>query len=74
MSEHRIIRLKKVKELTSLSDSSIWRREKEGLFPSRRYLGGRAVGWFYDEVLAWLDNVERKEVATHESLRYKEPV
>ena len=73
MLAHRIIRLRAVKELTGLSDSTIWRREQEGVFPMRRYLGGRAVGWFYDEVQAWLEHTERKKPG-HDSLRYKEPV
>ena len=73
METHRIIRLKKVKELTGLSDSSIWRREQEGNFPMRRYLGGRAVGWFLDEVIAWLENTERKK-PSHYSLRHQDPV
>ncbi|MDD8750192.1 helix-turn-helix transcriptional regulator [Escherichia coli] len=27
--------------------------EKEGSFPARRKLGGRAVGWLLSEVTAW---------------------
>ena len=60
MLDHEIIRLKMVKELTGLSDSSIWRREQAGVFPMRRSLGGRSVGWFYDEVTAWLENTTCK--------------
>jgi prophage regulatory protein len=61
MFNHKIIRLKDVKELTSLSESSIWRREQEGKFPIRRHLGGRAVGWFFDEITQWLENTECKK-------------
>ncbi len=56
MTNHKIIRLPTVKELTGLSTSSIWRREQEGTFPPRRKLGAKAVGWFYDEVLDWIDS------------------
>lgn len=69
--DHKIIRLKTVKELTGLSESTIWRREQEGSFPIRRHLGGKAVGWFYDEVLAWLENTEQKP--KHHKLKYTEP-
>jgi len=68
METHRIIRLKQVKELTGLSDSSIWRREQAGTFPIRRHLGGRAVGWFLDEILTWVDSTELKK-SSHHSLR-----
>jgi prophage regulatory protein len=27
--------------------------EKEGKFPARRKLGGRAIGWLLSEVTAW---------------------
>lgn len=30
--------------------------EKEGKFPARRKLGGRAVGWLLSEVTAWQKN------------------
>ncbi len=62
MLAHRVIRMKAVKELTGLSETSIWRREQDGVFPMRRNLGGRAVGWFYDEVQAWLENAPPKRI------------
>lgn len=73
METHEIIRLPKVRELTGLSDSSIWRREKKGTFPMRRDLGGRAVGWFLDEVLEWNKNTKPKK-PNHHNLRSKEPI
>ena len=62
MQHNQIIRKPELRKMTGLSDSSIWRREQEGTFPLRRSLGGRAVGWFYDEVLTWLDGRESKGV------------
>lgn len=62
MEERKIIRLPKVKEVTGLSDSSIRRREQQGIFPTRRHLGGRAVGWFLDEVLTWAEKTEPKKL------------
>lgn len=67
---HKIIRLKTVIDLTGLSESTLWRREQEGLFPMRRYLGGRAVGWFLDEVIDWVESTERKKPG-HSGLRVK---
>ena len=63
MSQHneqspirRILRLRTVRELTSLSRSCIDRLEAEGDFPLRFRLGLRAVGWYEDEVAAWINS------------------
>ncbi len=61
MIEQQIIRLNKVKELTGLSTSSIWRRETEGTFPLRRHLGRRAVGWLYNEITQWIEQTQQKQ-------------
>lgn len=50
----RILRLPQVQERVPLSRSRIYALEKMGDFPSRRKLGGRAVGWFEHEIDAWL--------------------
>lgn len=50
----RILRLPQVKQKTGLGRSSIYLKEKEGLFPSRINLGGRSVGWLESEVEAWI--------------------
>ena len=61
MDDNQIIRIKKVRELTGLSTSSIWRREQEGSFPVRRHLGRRAVGWLAYEIVAWIGNTQKKQ-------------
>jgi prophage regulatory protein len=48
------IRLADIKKYTGLSASSIWRLEDKGVFPKRRQLGGRAVGWLRCEIEEWL--------------------
>lgn len=56
-----MIGLAEVKRLTGLSESSIWRHEKDlGTFPRRRQLSARRVAWPRSEVLAW---IEGREVA-----------
>ncbi|HAW51943.1 MAG TPA: transcriptional regulator [Flavobacteriales bacterium] len=50
----RIIRRKEVIYMTGLSSSTLWRREKEGLFPQRISLGGNSVGWLQSEVEQWI--------------------
>ena len=49
-----IIRKPELFSKLSLSDATIWRMEKSGKFPRRIKLGGNSVGWFENEVEAWL--------------------
>ena len=48
------MRLNEEKAVTGLSKTTIYRFEKEGRFPSRVSLGERSVGWFEDDVEAFL--------------------
>jgi predicted DNA-binding transcriptional regulator AlpA len=50
----RILRIKKVIELTGLSRTTIWRMERKGEFPARVQLGVGSVGWRYSEVNGWI--------------------
>lgn len=42
--------------LARLSRSTIWRLERQGLFPARRHLSRRRVGWRKSEIEKWLDS------------------
>jgi len=55
-TDRRVIRKRELFKMIPLSDVTIWRLEKKGLFPKRFTLGGRAVGWFADEIDEWLDS------------------
>ncbi len=50
----KIIRKSAVKEQTGLSDTTIWREEKAGRFPMRVQITANSVGWFQDEITAWV--------------------
>lgn len=39
-----------------LSDSTIYRMEKEGTFPKRRKLSSRRVGWLRTDVDSWAES------------------
>ncbi len=56
MVQNSNLRLKQVKEITGLSASTIWRLEKENLFPKRRKISRRAVAWQASAVQTWLEN------------------
>ncbi|HAT3921103.1 TPA: AlpA family phage regulatory protein [Kluyvera ascorbata] len=49
----RVIREAECRQLTGICRTSRYMMEKEGLFPARRKLGGRAVGWLLSEVSEW---------------------
>jgi prophage regulatory protein len=50
----KIIRLKRVKELTGLSKSTIYQFIQEGKFPQQIPLGQNSSGWLESEVLEWI--------------------
>jgi prophage regulatory protein len=62
MIEDRIIRLPELKQITGLSSITLWRKEKEGIFPKRRKISKRAVGWSFAEVSRWLEKRLHGEV------------
>jgi predicted DNA-binding transcriptional regulator AlpA len=50
-----IIRRAEVRKRTGLSDTTIWRHEKNGQFPHRVQLTeAGSVGWFEDEIDQWI--------------------
>ena len=50
----KILRPNAVSEKVGLSKTTIWRRERDGDFPRRLQLGGKAVGWLEAEVDEWI--------------------
>ena len=55
----RFLSSKQVQERTSLSRTTLWRLEKEGLFPSRIQVSPRRVAWSEAEVIEWLKSRQR---------------
>jgi len=57
MPKHRkIIRKPATRSKSGLSDTTIWRLEKEGKFPKRVQITSKLVGWYEDEIDTWLAN------------------
>ena len=50
----RHLRRPKVKEVTGLSDSTLYRMIAAGKFPRPKRIGERAVGWPESEIAKWL--------------------
>jgi prophage regulatory protein len=51
----KILRHPHVIECTGLSAPQIWRLEKAGQFPARVQISPGAIGWYSDEISAWVD-------------------
>ena len=64
----RVIRKSQLLNIIPLSDTTIWRMEKRGEIPKRFTLGGRAVGWFADEIDEWLDSKAIKRETENEDV------
>ncbi|PWC10028.1 DNA-binding protein [Brenneria roseae subsp. americana] len=56
--EERIIREKECEIITGLSRTTRYQLEKRGLFPMRRSLGGRAIGWLSSDINNWLKSIK----------------
>jgi len=56
LERQKIIKLPRVKEITTLSRATIYRRMAEGKFPKQIKLSERASAWVEQEVLDWLDS------------------
>ena len=66
---NRIIRRRELCQLIGLSYSSIYRQVRNGTFPQPIALGTQAIGWYADEIEAWLDSRQRAvEVGVRNSL------
>ncbi len=50
----RFIRFAAVRDRTGLSRSTIWRLERQGVFPKHRRISPNAVGWLEQEVSEWV--------------------
>lgn len=49
----RTIREPECRQITGLCRTTRYLMEREGKFPARRKLGGRAVGWMLSEIQEW---------------------
>jgi prophage regulatory protein len=56
-----ILRDPEVRKRTKLSRVQRWRRVRKGTFPAPVQLGPNSIGWYEDEIEAWL--AERPRVS-----------
>lgn len=53
-NQNKLIPLKEVISMTSLSSTTIWREEKANRFPRRRKIGLNRVAWLKSEIEEWI--------------------
>ena len=53
---NEFIRWPRVRQLTGLSRSTVWRLEKSGQFPARRKLSANSIGWSAIELQDWVNS------------------
>ena len=58
-----IMKAADVQLVTGLSRVTIWRLEKQALFPARVQLSLSRVGWHGNEIKAWMNSRPRVELA-----------
>lgn len=58
-----------VREATGMSDTTIWREEKAGRFPRRVQLTPNRVGWYEDEIEAWIESRQRGPAEVPENFK-----
>lgn len=63
----RILRQPTVIERVGVHATTIYRWERAGLFPPRVHLGPNSIGWYADEVDAWMDARHRQAAALRPS-------
>ena len=55
--QERLIRFPKVREMTGLSRTTVWRMEKAGRFPKSRAISSRMTVWLESEVQDWIEQL-----------------
>jgi len=53
---------KQLMTLVPLSRSTIWRMEKKGTFPRSTYISPNKRLWFQDEIAAWQNAVDERDL------------
>ena len=59
-TKKRIIRKPEMLARVGVSDTTLWRMERDGNFPKRRTIGAGVAGWISTEVDQWFETLEEK--------------
>ena len=64
MPKDRFLRVEDVLNITTFSESTLWRKVKAETFPKPVALSKRRVGWRESEVLKWADRLNTTDGTT----------
>jgi len=56
----RLLKIRDVSFMTGLSRATISRSVKAGIFPRHVILTEKRIGWFEDEIIAWMESLRQK--------------
>jgi len=60
----RLLRIKEVKQRVGWSEMTIWRKERDGVFPKRVKIGPNTVAWLESEIDRFIaDQVTRRDTS-----------
>jgi prophage regulatory protein len=65
--QRKILREPEVKQRTGKSRAQRWRDIRDGRFPAPVELGRNSIGWFEDEIEAWLATRPRRRYGSPEA-------
>jgi predicted DNA-binding transcriptional regulator AlpA len=56
----RMLKLEQVLEIVPVSDVTLWRMEKKGLFPKGDFISDNIKIWYEDEIIAWQNSTSSR--------------
>jgi predicted DNA-binding transcriptional regulator AlpA len=64
VAEDRLLPWKRIREITGLSRTTVWRRQKAGDFPAPVVISPGRVGWRESEIAAWASSRRIRSAAS----------
>ncbi|UGY16714.1 helix-turn-helix transcriptional regulator [Bradyrhizobium septentrionale] len=61
----RMLNETQVREIVPVSQATLWRMEKDGLFPRGTFISANRKVWFADEIIAWQASVDGRRRGKH---------
>lgn len=62
MHETKAIRFRELQRLIGISRSTVFRWERDGLFPKHFKLGKNSVAWLLSDIEKWLSERSKKQI------------
>lgn len=54
----KLLGIKEVKDITTLSHTTIYKLIKRGEFPAPLKITGKSSAWLYSEIIEWIDRLK----------------